>query len=92
LCAAIQVVSGHLKHKVTVSRARDEIRHAALRLRVNVAGRRTRSLAAKLEHATGCTIDQLSLHAERWPSAQLVPAAPDIGIARAMTTDGRRWE
>ena len=91
LCAAIQVVSGHLEHKVTVGRARDEIRHAALRLRFNVAGQRTRCLAAKLEHATGCTIEQLSLHAERWPaSAQLVPAPPDIGIARAMTTDGRR--
>ena len=72
LCASIPIVSAHLKHRITVSRARDEIRHAALRLRANMAGPRTKSLASKLEHATGCTIEQLALQAERWPaSAQL---------------------
>jgi hypothetical protein len=72
LCASIAVVCAHLKQKVSVGRARDEIRHTALRLSANMAGPSARSLAAKLEHATGCTIEQLATHAERWPaSAQL---------------------
>ena len=69
LCASIPVVSGHLKNKVTVSRARDEIRHTALRLQANLAGRRIKRLAARLEYATGCTIEQLALQAERWPAS-----------------------
>src|SRR6185503_1186109 len=60
LSVSIPVVSGHLKHTVTVSRARDEIRHAALRLSLNLAGSNTRRLADKLEHATGCTIEALA--------------------------------
>ena len=72
LCASIPVVCAHLRQKVSVSRARDEIRHAALRLSANMAGPSTKRLAAKLEHATGCTIEQLAAQAERWPaSAQL---------------------
>jgi len=58
-----------------VSRSRDEIRHPALRLQANMAGRRIRSLAAKLEHATGCSIEQLALQAERSP-ASARPGAP----------------
>lgn len=82
LSASIPVVSGHVKHRVTLSRARDEIRHAALRLRSNMAGRSIKSLAAKLERATGCTIEQLALQAERWPaSAQLESRQPDIESA-----------
>ena len=75
LCASIPVICAHLKYEVSVSRARDEIRHAALRLRADLAGASTRSLVAKLEHAAGCTIEQLAASAERWPaSAQLAPA------------------
>jgi len=71
-CASIAVVRAHLKQKVSVSRARDEIRYTALRLSANMAGPSAKSLAANLEHATGCTIEQLAAHAERWPaSAQL---------------------
>jgi hypothetical protein len=37
-----------------------------------MAGASTRSLVAKLEHAAGCTIEQLAAQAELWPaSAQL---------------------
>jgi hypothetical protein len=67
LRASIPVVSGHLKHRVTVSRVRDEIRYAALRLSAHLAGPSVKSLAAKLEHATGCTIEHLAAEAERWP-------------------------
>ena len=74
LRASIPVICAHLKYKVSVSRARDEIRHAAIRLSADMAGARTRSLVAKLEHAAGCTIEQLAAQAERWPaSAQLAP-------------------
>ncbi len=72
LGASIPVICAHLKHKVSVSRARDEIRHAAIRLRADMAGASTRRLVAKLEHAAGCTIEQLAAQAELWPaSAQL---------------------
>lgn len=79
--ASIPVVCAHLQHDVSVSRARDEIRHAAMRLRVDVAGASTRSLAAKLEHANGCTIEQLAAQAERWPaSGQLTEPGHREGI------------
>jgi hypothetical protein len=91
LSASIPVVSGHLKHTVTVSRARDEIRHAALRLSVNLAGSNTRRLAAKLEHATGCTIEALALQAERWPVSAQVEAPPaDMKVAPAIPTNACR--
>jgi len=69
-----------------VSRSRDEIRHPALRLQANMAGRRIRSLAAKLEHATGCTIEQLAEQAERWPaSGQPAARGSDLAVAPALT-------
>jgi hypothetical protein len=91
LSVSIPVVSGHLKHTVTVSRARDEIRHAALRLSLNLAGSNTRRLADKLEHATGCTIEALALQAERWPASAQVEATPaDMEVAPAIPTAGGR--
>lgn len=76
LYASIPVICAHLKYKVSVSRARDEIRHAALRLRADIAGASTRSLVAKLEHAAGCTIEQLAASAERWPASAQLASAP----------------
>jgi len=74
LGASIPVICAHLKYEVSVSRARDEIRHAAIRLSADLAGASTRSLVAKLEQAAGCTIEQLAAQAELWPaSAQLAP-------------------
>ena len=77
LGASIPVVCAHLKQDVSVSRARDEIRHAALRLSADMAGASVKSLAAKLEHATGCTIAQLAAHAERWPASAQVARPGD---------------
>ena len=72
LGASIPVICAHLKYEVSVSRARDEIRHAAIRVRADIAGASTRSLVSKLEHAAGCTLEQLAAQAELWPaSAQL---------------------
>ena len=72
----IPVICAHLKYEVSVSRARDEIRHAAIRVKADMAGARTRSLVSKLEQATGCTLEQLAAQAELWPaSAQLAPLA-----------------
>ena len=74
LSASVPVIRAHLKYEVSVSRARDEIRHAAIRLSVDLAGASTRRLIAKLEDAAGCTIEQLAAQAERWPaSARVAP-------------------
>jgi hypothetical protein len=69
LGASIPVICAHLKYEVSVSRARDEIRHAAIRLAADMAGASTKSLVAKLEQATGCNIEQLAVLAERWPAS-----------------------
>lgn len=74
LGASIPVICAHLKYEVSVSRARDEIRHAAIRVRADVAGASTRRLVSKLEHAAGCTLEQLAAHAELWPASAQLPA------------------
>ena len=88
LSTSIAVVCAHLDQEVSVSRARDEIRHAALRHGANLASPGTRSLATKLEHATGCTIEQLAAQAARWP-ASARPA--QLGHSNGMGTELFRW-
>ena len=68
LAESVRVVSAHLRQTdVGIGRARDEIRHAAACLEAGMAGPGVRSLAARLEKATGCTIGELATLSEDWP-------------------------
>lgn len=66
LAESVRVISAHLQIDVGAGRARDEIRHTAVCLEAGMAGPSLRSLAARLEKATGCTIDELAARAEQW--------------------------
>ena len=51
---------------VSAEQARAEIQHASARLRAGMSGLDSTELAARLERATGCTIEELEAEAELW--------------------------
>lgn len=69
ILAAVRVVKAHLgaAQKVTIGTARDQILHAAARLRAGLGGPSIESLATALQQATGSSIFDLAADAEKWP-------------------------
>lgn len=67
LTASMQVLRAHQRCRlVTVDDARRAVLEIAGRVAAGVAGPDTQRLVAKLEKATGVTLNQLATHAQRW--------------------------
>jgi hypothetical protein len=69
LTATMRVIASHLHIRhVSVGTAREEVLELAQRLAQGVAGPESESLAGRLERATGCSIAELAIHAQEWPT------------------------
>jgi hypothetical protein len=67
LTASMRVVRTHLRRHVSIDVARDLIKRAAFDMQAGPLAPETERLVARLEKATGCSIDELARHAEGWP-------------------------